>query len=83
MSTGKSGTFRQRLCGKVINYVVCIIVQGRALLGTPNGAGVAWYIAQHTDEIGRRLTVSKGKVFRTQSNGVDYVNILFYIVPLR
>lgn len=83
MSTGKSGTFRQRLYGKVINHVVCIIVQGRALLGTPNGAGVAWYIAQHTDEIGRRLTVSKGKVFRTQLNGVDYVNILFYIVPLR
>ena len=50
---------------------------GLAMLGTPNGRGVAWLLATHQDQLGRRTVES----IRVWSTGSDY-HAYFKIVPL-
>lgn len=44
-----------------------------AILATPNGAGVAWFLIDHKEEFGVRV-LSKVKVFMEGDN----FNLLFY-----
>ncbi|KAK4897724.1 hypothetical protein LTR27_004496 [Elasticomyces elasticus] len=50
---------------------------GKALLGTPNGNGVAWFLYDRAAQIGRK-TVTKAQLFGSGANR----NILFHIAPI-
>ncbi|KAK4892337.1 hypothetical protein LTR27_009171 [Elasticomyces elasticus] len=47
----------------------------RALLGTPNGNGIVFFLAQHLRQTGKRLTVSKVQFWGNPSDR----KLLFYI----
>lgn len=51
---------------------------GRALLGTNNGNAVAFFLAQHRAEIGKKLTISQVRFWGNPGN--DWVRFfLFYV----
>lgn len=55
--------------------------QGQALLGSPNGGGVAWLLAQHKAALGNRA-VTDVTVFRTQVSDDQkdaYLNLCYHI----
>jgi hypothetical protein len=51
--------------------------EGQALLGTPNGSGVAYLLVQHKQELGRK-TIEKITVF----SEVRLLMLLFHIVDV-
>jgi hypothetical protein len=56
---------------------------GLAMLGTPNGRGVAWLLATHKEQFGRR-TIESVTVWSDPSDSNDHqpvYNIYFKIVP--
>ncbi|KAK3657609.1 hypothetical protein LTR56_002384 [Elasticomyces elasticus] len=48
----------------------------RAILGTPNGNGIVWFLLAHTELTGKRLTVSKVQLWEGEWGAVT---LLFYI----
>jgi hypothetical protein len=55
---------------------------GIAMLGTPNGLGVAWLLATHKAQFGE-MTVESVRVWATpDSKGKDHYHAAFKIVPL-
>ncbi|KAK3634635.1 hypothetical protein LTR56_015215 [Elasticomyces elasticus] len=54
----------------------------RAFLGSHNGNVVAFFLAQHRDEIGRKLTVSKVQFFGDAAISQYNRHFLFHVVPL-
>jgi hypothetical protein len=50
-----------------------------ALLGTPNGSGVGWLLAQHKAELGHRVVTQVTVFFDTDESGVEAPNLLFGI----
>ena len=54
---------------------------GRALLGTPNGLGVAWLLIQHKKQLGRK-TVAGVRLYRNKDDNL--ASLCFYLkdVPL-
>ena len=58
--------------------------KGRAILGTPNGAGVAYLLATHKVQLGHKMIESVQlwtKTYRTGSQTLDITCALFKIVP--
>ncbi|KAJ5403995.1 hypothetical protein N7509_003866 [Penicillium cosmopolitanum] len=60
--------------------------EGLAILGTPNGAGVAWFLINHKPELGVRAP-NKVTVFSTLAQDAygqpeDWIHFLFYIAPV-
>jgi hypothetical protein len=53
--------------------------EGLALLGTPNGSGVGWLLAQHKRELGHRV-VEKVSVLFSDDGHDEVVNLLFYVI---
>jgi len=56
---------------------------GKALIGTPHGSGICWFLWQHQDDLGTK-TIDKITVFRTTAPGEDekmndWVNLHFLI----
>lgn len=45
--------------------------QGTTLLGTPNGNGVGWFLAQHKDKLGATRQVTKIQVWNSASDEED------------
>jgi hypothetical protein len=59
--------------------------EGKAILGTPNGGGVAWFLVDHKKELGVK-TVESVTVFKTpgkdaKGNYEDWYQAMFTIVP--
>ena len=54
---------------------------GLAMLGTPNGRGVAWLLATHKEQFGRR-TIESVRVWSGDNSEFVY-HAYFKIVPLR
>jgi hypothetical protein len=55
---------------------------GKAILSTPNGAGQAWFLAQHKRQLGIK-TISKVQIWvDSRSLSVGY-NLLFYVEDVR
>jgi len=52
--------------------------KGKALLGTPNGRGVAWLLAQHKKQLGRKV-VSGVRVFKHAPGAQPSPSLLFYL----
>lgn len=50
-----------------------------ALLGTPNGSGVAWLLAQHKAELGHRVVKQVSIFFTKDDGGLEKPNLLFWI----
>jgi len=54
-----------------------------ALLGTPNGSGVAWLLAQHKPELGHRIVKQVSIFFAKDDGGWEKPNLLFWIEEVR
>ena len=57
--------------------------EGQAILGTPNGSGVAWMLIQHKAQLGEKK-IKKVTVFHASASGDHYISrrpsLLFWIV---
>jgi hypothetical protein len=55
--------------------------EGRAILGTPNGSGVAWMLIQHSKALGERA-IEKVTIFHAPKKGdlFRWPSLLFWIV---
>lgn len=51
---------------------------GKALLGTPGGSGVSFFLSQHRDQLGKKV-VLKANIWVTQQSGANWYNIGFAI----
>lgn len=54
--------------------------EGKAILATPNGAGVAWWLIDHKSQLGVK-TVKSVTVFKGRGIGKDWYNAVFEIEP--
>ncbi|KAK3634306.1 hypothetical protein LTR56_015340 [Elasticomyces elasticus] len=54
----------------------------RAFLGSHNGNVVAYFLAQHRKDIGKKLTVSKVRFFGNKNNGPYDRHFLFFVEPV-
>ncbi|KAH3960575.1 hypothetical protein HBH70_159730 [Parastagonospora nodorum] len=50
-----------------------------ALIGTPNGSGVAWLLAQHKAELGHLVVKQVSIFFTVDDGGLEKPNLLFWI----
>ncbi|KAL5114890.1 hypothetical protein ACEQ8H_007208 [Pleosporales sp. CAS-2024a] len=50
-----------------------------ALLGTPNGKGVGWLLAQHKEELGHRVVHRVSVFWALDSEDMEQVNLLFWV----
>lgn len=59
--------------------------QGRAILSTPNGVGVAWFLINNKEELGVKVPtkVTVFKTIGTDKDGKpeDWIHFIFYIAP--
>lgn len=52
---------------------------GKAIMGTPNGGGVAWFLVDHKNQLGVK-EVESVRVFKTDgSGGKDWYHAIFNI----
>lgn len=56
--------------------------QGKVILGTANGVGVAYFLFTHKPELGVRAP-TKVTVFKTIEGASEAFHLLFYIEPVR
>ncbi|KAI3276436.1 hypothetical protein DTO003C3_10180 [Penicillium roqueforti] len=52
--------------------------EGKAILRTPNGVGVAYFLINHKPELGKRIP-TKVTVFKTMDGAKQSIHLLFYI----
>lgn len=74
LSTGKHAS---RRLSDLLNLTRCTSDNGKALLGTPNGAGVAFFLGQHTSALDGRYAVTSVVIFTTVVSGTTYNNLGF------
>lgn len=53
--------------------------EAQALLATPNGRGIAWFLAQHKEQLGRKVVTEVSAFASVQGQYPSGINILFTV----